>query len=263
MSDNVVLDPLLDFRKKVALITGAAQGFGKLLAEELAGRGASLVLGDKKQAAVETVAASINADGGKAIALACDVSNQKDCKALVDAATSSFGRLDIAVNNAGIVSDMKYLADYTEAEMDSQFAVNTKGVFFGMQNQIKQMQAQGGGVILNVSSMAGLGAAPKGAPYAAAKHAVIGLTKTAAFEYAASNIRVNAICPYFTLTEMLTEVAASGGIDDVDAFLGRGTPMKRVARPAEIVNVMLMMLSPGNTFMTGQAIAVDGGSSAI
>jgi len=132
-----------------------------------------------------------------------------------------------------------------------------------MQHQIRQMRANGGGAILNVSSMAGIGAAPKSATYAAAKHAVVGMTRTAAFEYAADNIRVNAICPYFTLTDMLESAAVSSGIQDVDAFLGRGTPMRRVGRPQEIVNVMLMMISPGNTFMSGQAIAVDGGSSAI
>jgi NAD(P)-dependent dehydrogenase (short-subunit alcohol dehydrogenase family) len=259
----IQLDPLLDFTDKVVLITGAAQGFGKLLAEQLAERGARLVIGDIRQDAVQAVAEQITAAGGEAVSLACDVSKEVDCKAMVDAAVSNYGQLDIAVNNAGIAGEMKYVVDFTEDEMDRQFAVNTKGVFFGMQNQVRQMRKTGGGAILNVSSMAGIGAAPKSATYSAAKHAVIGLTKTAAFEYAADNIRVNAICPYFTLTEMLTSAAEAGGIDDVDAFLGRGTPMRRVGRPEEIVNVMLMMISPGNTFMNGQAIAVDGGSSAI
>jgi NAD(P)-dependent dehydrogenase (short-subunit alcohol dehydrogenase family) len=147
--------------------------------------------------------------------------------------------------------------------MDLQFSVNAKGVMFGMQCQIPQMRSGGGGTILNVSSMAGLGAAPKAATYAAAKHAIVGLTKTAAFEYARDDIRVNAICPFFTMTDMLTEIGSGSGIDDINAFLGRGTPMRRVGRPEEIVNVMLMMISPGNTFMNGQTIAVDGGSSAI
>lgn len=263
MNNTTTLDPLLDFSGKVVLITGAAQGFGKLLAEELAKRGAKLVLGDIRHEAVQAVAEKITTAGGEAVGLACDVSQDADCKAMVDAAVSSYGQLDIAVNNAGIAGEMKYLTDFTEADMDLQFAVNTKGVFFGIQHQVRQMRTSGGGAILNVSSMAGIGAAPKSATYSAAKHAVIGLTKTAAFEYAADNIRVNAICPYFTLTEMLTSAAESSGIDDVDAFLGRGTPMRRVGRPEEIVNVMLMIISPGNTFMNGQAIAVDGGSSAI
>jgi hypothetical protein len=263
MNNETALDPLLDFTGKAVLITGAAQGFGKLLAEELTKRGAKLVLGDIRHEAVQAVAEQITAAGGEAVSIACDVSKDADCKAMVDAAVSNYGQLDIAINNAGIAGEMKHIIDFTEAEMDRQFAVNAKGVFFGLQHQVRQMRTSGGGAILNVSSMAGIGAAPKGATYSAAKHAVIGLTKTAAFEYAADNIRVNAICPYFTLTEMLTSAAETGGIDDVDAFLGRGTPMRRVGRPEEIVNVMLMMISPGNTFMNGQAIAVDGGSSAI
>ncbi len=263
MNKDSGLDPILDFTGKVVLITGAAQGLGKLLAEELAARGAKLVLGDIKKDAVQAVADTITAGGATAIAVACDVSQDADCKAMVDAAVDSFGQLDIAVNNAGIAGEMKHVTDFTEADMDRQFAVNAKGVFFGIQHQVRQMRLSGGGAILNVSSMAGIGAAPKSATYAAAKHAVIGLTKTAAFEYASDNIRVNAICPYFTLTEMLASAAETGGIDDIDAFLGRGTPMRRVGRPEEIVNVMLMMISPGNTFMNGQAIAVDGGSSAI
>ena len=263
MADTSNLDPLLDFSGQVVLITGAAQGFGKLLAEELAARGAKLALGDIQQDAVEAVAAALEASGAEMLARRCDVSKNADCMALVDAAIESWGRLDVAVNNAGIAGDMKHVTDFTESDMDLQFGVNAKGVFFGMQHQIPHMQTQGGGLILNVSSMAGLGAAPKSATYAAAKHAVIGLTKTAAFEYARDNIRVNAICPFFTRTEMVENAAKSGGIEDVDAFLGRGTPMRRIGRPEEIVNVMLMMISPGNTFMSGQAIAVDGGSSAI
>lgn len=261
--DTTRLDPLLDFTGKVVLITGAAQGFGKLLAEELALRGAKLVLGDVKEEAVNDVATNINERNGEAVSLVCDVSKESDCAAMVGAAVEAFGQLDIAVNNAGIAGDMKHVTDFTEADIDRQFSVNAKGVFFGMQNQIRQMRSGGGGTILNVSSMAGLGAAPKAATYAAAKHAIVGLTKTAAFEYARDNIRVNAICPYFTMTDMLTDIGSSGGIDDIDAFLGRGTPMRRVGRPEEIVNVMLMIISPGNTFMNGQAIAVDGGSSAI
>lgn len=263
MTDAFTPDPLLDFGGQVVLITGAAQGFGKLLARELAARGARLALGDIRGEGVAAVADELSAAGADAIAIACDVSRMTDCKALVDAAIEKWDRLDVAVNNAGVAGELKHITDFTEADMDRQFAVNTKGVLFGMQHQIPEMRARGGGVILNVSSMAGLNASPRAATYAAAKHAVIGLTKTAAFEYAAENIRVNAICPYYALTALLVDAARSGGVDDPDAFFGRGTPMRRIGRPEEIVNVMLMMISPGNTFMNGQAIAVDGGSSAI
>ena len=257
------MDPLLDFSGKVALITGAARGFGELLARELAARGAKLVLGDIKGDAVQAVAESIRSRGGNAVATRCDVTSEADCKSMVDAAVGHFGHLDIAVNNAGIAGQLAYLDELEESDMDRHFAVNAKSVQFGMKHQIRQMKTQDGGVILNVSSMAGIGAAPKAASYAAAKHAVIGLTKTAAFEYAKHNIRVNAICPFYASTAMVMDMADSSGIDDVDTFLGRGSPMRRIAEPREIVNVMLLLLSPGNTFMSGQAIAVDGGASAI
>lgn len=257
------MDPLLDFRGKTVLITGAAQGFGAILARELASRGANLVIGDIKADAVQSVAAEINDAGGKAVALECDVSREADCRHMVDEAVEKFGGLDIAVNNAGIAGQLAYLDELEEADMDRHFAVNAKSVQFGMKYQLRAMKGQGDGAILNVSSMAGIGAAPKAASYAAAKHAVIGLTKTAAFEYAKYGIRINAICPFYSATALVTDMAEASGIDDAEAFLGRGSPMRRIARPAEIVNVMLLLLSPGNTFMTGQAIAVDGGVSAI
>ncbi len=256
------MDPLLDFRGKTALITGAAQGFGALLARELGSRGAKLVIGDIKADAVQRVAAEINDADGKAVALECDVSRESDCRRMVEVATDTFGGLDIAVNNAGIAGQLAYLDELEEADMDRHFAVNAKSVQFGMKYQLRAMKKQGG-AILNVSSMAGIGAAPKAASYAAAKHAVIGLTKTAAFEYARYGIRINAICPFYSSTALVTDMAEASGIGDADAFLGRGSPMKRIAEPAEIVNVMLLLLSPGNTFMSGQAIAVDGGASAI
>jgi NAD(P)-dependent dehydrogenase (short-subunit alcohol dehydrogenase family) len=131
MTDTRGLDPLLDFTGKVVLITGAAQGLGKLLAEELALRGAQLVLGDIKVEAMNDVVHEINGREGEAIGLACDVSTKSDCAAMVDAAVETFGRLDIAVNNAGIAGEMKHVTDFTEADMDLQFSVNAKGVMFG------------------------------------------------------------------------------------------------------------------------------------
>ncbi|MGI1998483.1 SDR family NAD(P)-dependent oxidoreductase [Shewanella frigidimarina] len=253
------MDPLLDFTGKVAVITGAAQGFGKLLAEELAKRGAKLVISDINEAGVHQVADAIAATGAEVVAMKCDVSKNESCKAMVDTAIEYFGRVDIGVNNAGIAHEFMPLHHIDESIMDSQFAVNVKGVQFGMRHQIQQMLKQGEGAILNVSSMAGLGGAARGSAYAMAKHAVIGLTKTGAVEYGRENIRINAICPFFTLTPMVTNFAD----EEKQKKMARGAPMNRLAEPKEIVAVMLMMLSPANTYMTGQCIAVDGGVSAF
>ncbi|WP_286267474.1 SDR family NAD(P)-dependent oxidoreductase [Thalassotalea atypica] len=253
------MDSLLDFQSKVVLITGAAQGFGKLLAQEFAQRGARLVISDVKEDAVMKVGEDINANGAEVVAMGCDVSKSEDCKAMVDKAVEVFGRVDIAVNNAGIAPAMSPLHLTDEATMDRQFGVNVKGVQFGMRFQIEQMLKQDSGAILNVSSMAGLGGAPMVASYSAAKHAVVGLTKTGAVEYAASNIRINAICPFFTLTNMVTDMAD----DDLQSTFARRAPMKRLAEPKEVVATILLMLSPANTYMTGQCIAVCGGVSAM
>lgn len=252
------MDPLLDFTGKVAVITGAAQGFGKLLAVELAKRGAKLVISDINEAGVHKVADDIASTGVEVIALKCDVSKNADCKAMVDAAIENFGRVDIGVNNAGVAHGFTAFHEIDEALMDSQFAINVKGVQFGMSHQIEQMLKQEGGAILNVSSMAGLNGAAKVAAYSMAKHAVIGLTKTGAVEYGRHNIRINAICPFFTLTNMVTDMAD----ENMQEKMSRGAPMKRLGEPKEIVAMMLMMLSPANTYMSGQCIAIDGGVSA-
>ncbi len=252
------MDPLLDFTGKVAVITGAAQGFGKLLAVALAERGAKLVISDINEDGVQQVADDIAASGAEVFALKCDVSKNDDCKAMVDTAIEHFGRVDIGVNNAGVAHGFQALHETDEALMDSQFAVNVKGVQFGMSHQITQMLKQEGGAILNVSSMAGISGAARVGAYSMAKHAVIGLTKTGAVEYGRHNIRINAICPFFTLTQMVTDMADNSMQDK----MSRGAPMKRLGEPKEIVAMMLMMLSPANTYMTGQCIAIDGGVSA-
>ncbi len=245
-----------NFEGKVVLITGAASGFGRLLAEKLAGHGAKLSLGDVDADGVKAVLENLDA---ASIACACDVRVEQQVADLVAKTVVEFGRIDIAINNAGIGTPMKSLVDTTEADMDFNFAVNTKGVFFGMKYQIPVMIEQGGGAILNVASMAGIAGAYKMTPYVAAKHAVVGVTKTAALEYARKNVRVNAVCPYFSPTPLVAK-----GIDpEVQAMVADGAPMKRLGTPEEMVNAMLHIVDPDNTYMTGQAIAVDGGVSAI
>lgn len=245
-----------NFTDKTVLVTGAASGFGKLLAERLSAAGAKLVLGDRDTEGLSAVEQSLP---GEVVAQACDVTKEDQVEALVQAAVTRFGGLDIAVNNAGIAPPMKSLLETTEADMDLNFAVNTKGVFFGMKHQVKVMLTQGHGCILNVASMAGIGGAPKLAAYAAAKHATVGLTKTAAVEFAKKGIRVNAVCPFFSPTPMVANVSSP----DQQAMLAQGAPMKRLGSPDEMVNAMLLIIDPANSYMTGQAIAVDGGMSAV
>ncbi|WGL16542.1 SDR family oxidoreductase [Microbulbifer bruguierae] len=258
-------DPLLDFSGKVALITGAASGFGALLAEELGRRGASLVLGDINEDGLAPVVEKLTDAGVAVQAVACDVSSETDCAAMVALARENFGRLDIAVNNAGIAPPMQYFEDVEEETFDLQHSVNVKGVFFGMKHQLKLMRTQGSGIILNVSSMAGLGGAPKSSAYAGAKHSVIGLTRTAAVEYARHNVRVNAICPFYTLTPMITDMTAPEGatVEQVHGIFAAGCPMKRLGKPEEVVSAMVMLCSPALSYVTGQTLAVDGGVSAF
>ena len=246
-----------DFRDKIVLITGAASGFGRLLAERLSAAGARLIVGDIQEDALNAVTSGLP---GPVSAKVCDVSKEADVAAISQEAVTAFGGLDIAVNNAGIAPPMKSLLETTEADMDRNFAVNTKGVFFGMKHQIPIMLNGGGGSILNVASLAGLNGAPKLASYVAAKHAVVGLTRTAAIEFARKSVRVNAICPFYTLTPMVTEEAS---LNDRLEMLEKGSPMKRLGRPEEVVATMLSIIDPANSYLTGQAIAVDGGVSAI
>ena len=240
------------FAGKVALVTGAASGFGRLLAEALAAEGARLVMGDRNKWGLRHVAR-----GSVATYMRCDVTREVQVKALADLAIEQFGQLDIAVNNAGLAGPMKRLTELREDEFDLIHAVNAKGTFFGLKHQIPLMRDRGG-VILNVASVAGLGAAPKLAAYGAAKHAVVGLTRTAAIEEARHNIRINAICPFYSPTPMVTGTELAGMQD----FLATATPMKRLAQPQEVVAAMLSMLDPANSYMTGQAIAIDGGVTA-
>ncbi len=255
----MTMDPLLNFTGQVALITGAASGFGRLLAKGLAERGAKLVLSDINETALEEVQTELQPLTAVEV-IAGNIAEETLNKALVELAIEKFGRLDIAVNNAGIAHTPAPVHEMTEAIMDSQFAVNVKGVMFGMKYQIPAMLSQKKGHVLNVSSLAGLGGAPKGAAYAAAKHAVAGVTRTAAVEYGRKNVRVNAICPFYSPTNILN--VDGYNTPEAQAQLGQGSPMKRLGEPQEIVNTMLLMLSPGNSYMNGQTVAVDGGVTA-
>lgn len=259
------MDPLLDFSQKTVLITGAASGFGRQLAIALASRGARLVLTDLNEHGLVETTDRLET-GSDVCSLSGNVALESHASALVELAQTEFGTLDVAVNNAGIAPhQLKSIVDTDERVVDEQFAVNTKGVLFGMKYQLRHMASQGGGSILNVSSMAGIGAAPMLSSYAAAKHAVVGLTRSAAVEFGPKNVRVNAICPFFTLTPMVDNpvLNPNNSVEELNKTLASRCPLQRIAQPAEVISVMLMMISPANTYMNGVAIPVDGGTSAI
>ncbi len=258
------------FEDQTVLITGAAGGFGRSASRLFAERGANLVLSDFNAEGLRELVTSLNGDGHTVESLVGSVAEESHCKETVEFAVEKFGRLDIAINNAGIGHDPAKTADVDSAQAMMTLQVDLMGVFYGMKYQIKEMEKgfadhQRTASILNVASLAGLGGAPTIGMYAAAKFGVVGLTKSAALEYARRGIRINAICPAFARTPMVEDglLAASGGGKEAEDFLTRGVPMRRLAEPEEITRSMLWMCDPRNSFMTGQAVALDGGTSAM
>lgn len=247
------------FEGLAVFITGAASGIGAELSRQLAAQGAKLLLADRNQEGLGQLVDELSKVARHVEGVRCDVTSEDDVRAAVEATASNWGKLDVAINNAGIGQDMKSFVDLTASDMSSMFSVNVMGVFFGMKYQLIEMLKSRSGAILNVSSCAGIGGAPKLAAYSASKHAVVGLTKTAAAEYAKHGIRVNAICPFFTMTPMVEQ----GNAGEILEFLANSTPMKRLGTPAEIAAAALMLCAPTNSYMTGQCLAIDGGVSAL
>ena len=249
------------FEGQVALITGAAAGIGKATALAFAHQGASVVVADISEAAGEAVVQEIVAAGGKARFVRCDVTRDSDVKAMVAQTVEIFGRLDFAFNNAGIEIEHSKLADGDESTFDKIIDVNVKGVWRCMKHQIPVMLEQGGGSIVNTASIAGLGAAPKMSVYSASKHAVIGLTKSAAVEYAKKGIRVNAVCPAVIDTDMFRRAAET---DPRKAeYAAAMHPVGRLGKPEEIAGAVLYLCSPEAAFTTGVALPLDGGVTSV
>jgi NAD(P)-dependent dehydrogenase (short-subunit alcohol dehydrogenase family) len=247
------------------LITGAASGFGRLAAERFAQEGARLAIGDISERGLHETADLVRGCGAEVVARVTDVANPEDAEALVQASVSAYGRLDVALNNAGIGHGSAKLPDIALEEMRRVIEVDLIAVFLAMKYQLPVMERQGRGVILNVASAAGVTGAPLMSAYAAAKHGVIGLTKSAAGEYARKGIRINAICPSFAGTPMVTGMLAEmrGSAQEASARLLSSVPMRRIAEPEEIVQAMLWICSPQNSFMTGHSLVLDGGLTAL
>jgi len=257
------------YQDQVVMITGAASGFGKMAASRFAAEGAKLALSDISGDALNAVADDLRAMGNEVVADVVDVSQEVQVAAHVANVVAKFGTINVGINNAGMGHDLAPLHLLPVEQFDQNYAVNARGVFLCMQQQLPHMLKAGKGVILNVASAAGLLGAAQLSGYAAAKHAVVGLTRAAADEYARKGIRVNALCPAFTVTplveEMAEQVSARSGLDRDQALghIASRIPMARVAQPEEIVQAMLWACAPENSFMTGQALALDGGLTAV
>ncbi len=247
---------------KSAVITGAG-GICRATALAFARKGARVAVADLIADAARQTVALVNAAGGQAISLSGDVTDADDVRAMVDDAIAAYGRLDCAFNNAGIApyqvdASGQKTAEWSEAAFDRMIAVNLKGVWLCMKAQIPRMIAQGGGAIVNTGSIAGLIGLPTSSAYVAAKHGVLGLTKTAALEYADTNIRVNAVCPGFVETRMTEDAMGRRG----DLILAQ-TPMRRMGAPAEIAEMVVWLCSDRASYVTGAAYNVDGGWMAV
>ena len=255
----------MDFTGKVALVTGGGNGIGRAASAAFARQGAKVVVVDRDAAGAEATAGIIRQNGGEALAVTADVTRSADVKAYVKAAIDTFGRIDCFFNNAGIEGKVASTAEYDEAVFDQVIGVNVKGVFLGMRHVLPEMIRQGSGAVVNTASVAGLVATPGMPAYVASKHAVVGLTKTAAGEVARHGIRVNAVCPGPVDTRMihaLEEQLAPGDPASVGARYQAAIPTGRYSTVEEIASMVLFLCSDLASNTTGGQFVVDGGRTA-
>ena len=257
LNEDFIMNNPLDFSGKVTLVTGAASGMGLATARAFADAGAAVVLADFKEDAVKAAAEKLVATGHKALAVGCDVSDDAQVAAMVDRTVGEFGRLDAAFNNAGIMARIAPTADSTREDWDRVIGINLRGVWSCMKHELRQMERQGSGAIVNNASVGALTGNPGIASYIASKHGVIGLTRTAALEYIRHGIRVNAINPGLIDTQVARDVVS--GDEQAYADLAKHVPIGRAGKPEEIASVVLWLCSPGASYVVGHGLTVDGG----
>ncbi|KFZ38978.1 oxidoreductase [Shewanella mangrovi] len=248
---------IYDFSGKVALVTGAASGMGFAAAKAYADAGAAVMLSDVNQEALNNAVAELSSAKGNVAGFVCNVTDEAQVAALVKHTVDTFGGLDMAYNNAGIQVPAVDAADETAENFDKVNAINLRGVWACMKHELQYMREQGSGSIVNCSSVGGLVGLEKLASYHASKHGVLGMTKSAALEYAERGIRINAVCPGAINTPMVSDMIDKGVI--TEEFVAKKQPINRLGRPEEVANAVMWLSSDAASFVIGHALAVDGG----
>jgi NAD(P)-dependent dehydrogenase (short-subunit alcohol dehydrogenase family) len=254
------MNPTYDLTGQVALVTGASSGIGLATARAFARAGATVVLSDVDTASLDAVTDELAADGRQVLAVTCNVADEDQVAAMIDTTVNAFGRIDMAFNNAGIQVPVSDAADEPIEAFDRVNDVNYRGVWACMKHELGQMRRKGSGAIVNCSSVGGLIGLPGRASYHASKHAVIGLTRSAAVEYASRGIRINAVCPGTIATPMVDAMITTGTFDEAEAVAKQ--PIGRLGRAEEIAAAVLWLCSSGASLMVGVALPVDGGYTA-
>ena len=254
------MNPTYDFSGQVALVSGAGGGMGLDAARAFAAAGAAVVLADVNEGALRAATDELTAAGRQALGVTCDVADEGQVAALVERTVAEFGRLDMAFNNAGIMIPPSDAADEPAERFERVTAINLRGVWNCMKHELRQMRDQGSGAIVNCSSLGGLVGLPGRASYHATKHGVLGLTKSAALEYARRGVQINAVCPGTIDTPMVTDMIAKGELDLAEAEANQ--PIGRLGHGDEIAAAVLWLCSPGASFVHGVALPVDGGYTA-
>ncbi len=251
----------LDFTGKVALVTGAASGMGLAAAHAFAEAGAAVALVDFREDVVKAEGQKLAAIGHKVISIRCDVSDDSQVENMVERTVSEFGRLDAAFNNAGVMAHIAPTAESSREDWDRVIGINLRGVWSSMRYELRQMQRQGTGAIVNNASVGALTGNPGIASYIASKHGVVGLTRTAALEYIQHGIRVNAVNPGLIDTQIARDVVS--GDEQAYDEIAKNVPIRRAGRPEEIASAVLWLCSPGASYVVGHALTVDGGMTVV